>query len=380
MRSLYALILASAACGRVGFAAHNDLVDAMPDAPAPRDVVHLSVGAFTSCALLGAGEAWCWGDGDAGALGDGDPGPHHTSVPMRVSGASTIVELDTNDGGTLARRADGSLLAWGANDTGAFGLGDSSVRDTAVAIPVTAKAMTLALSAACVVRPSGTVACAGTSSLLGTGETADRATFADAPVTDAIALTGGDDHICALLGSGAVACWGLDDQGQLGQPSAGQTPVIAGPGPYTQVAAGDRFTCALRPTGVVDCWGANATGALGDGSTTTRSTVQPVIGITTATMIACAAETACALLADHTVVCWGNNAERVLGDATPIYRAVPGPPVLTDVDEISAQSSTHVCAVKRDNGVWCWGANYRGQLGNPIADGVIGPVPVIGLP
>lgn len=92
------------------------------------------------------------------------------------------------------------------------------------------------------------------------------------------------------------------------------------------------------------------------------------------------AESACALRADHTVVCWGSNVERALGDATPDYRAAPGAVVLSGVREIAAQSSMHTCAVKRDDSVWCWGPNYRGQLGNPVADGVIGPVPVIGLP
>jgi len=130
-------------------------------------------------------------------------------------------------------------------------------------------------------------------------------------------------HTCATRADGSVWCWGLNNAGQLGDGSLHNrsVPVRAGAlSGIVELAIGGFEThgpishsCARASSGRLWCWGANAFGQLGDGTTTSRSTPVPVLGIADA---------------------------RALGVA-----------------------ATHTCAVRADGHVWCWGANDTGQLG-----------------
>ena len=351
------------------------------DAPAPNAVVEISVGGQVSCVRLGSGSVWCWGNGNEGGLGDntmavrGLPGPTLLAVPA--------VALSTNDGGTCALTADGAAWCWGFNGVGQLGVGDLAIHRTPTLVPVPTSGIVeleVGNQIGCIRRMSGQVACAGSSNHIGI--TSDNTRFIDIPgLSDAIALTGGDDFACALRANGSVACFGKNFGGEFGNGTQvpSETPVPGPAGPYSVISAGDTHVCALR-NGRVDCWGINSRGQLGTGMFANSFVPVEVAGIDDAVQLATSADSTCVLHATGIVDCFG--ADYTLGDGSLADRAAPGPIPLDDIVEIDAHTSLHICARRRDATVWCWGGNGVDQIGagGSLPAVVRLPTQVIGLP
>ena len=201
-----------------------------------------------------------------------------------------------------------------------------------------------------------------------------------APPVTVTSVAAGGDHTCALTSDGGVLCWGANDSGQLGNgllenqlmpvPAAGMSSGVV------QVAVGYAHSCALTAFGAVHCWGGNAFGQLGDGTTGSRPTAGPVVGLATGvSSIAAGANHTCALMTAGTVVCWGENGHGELGDGTTTQRSTPVPvngipnPVVT-----VAAGWSHTCAIVTGGALLCWGDNEFGQLG--VATAPVQPTPV----
>ena len=92
-------------------------------------------------------------------------------------------------------------------------------------------------------------------------------------ISNTTAITAGNYHVCALHENGEVSCWGGGYFGQLGVDEEvtdghSATPVkTAGISDATAISAGNNYTCALHETGEVTCWGLDISGQLGSGTT-----------------------------------------------------------------------------------------------------------------
>lgn len=98
-------------------------------------VVAVAAGWDHSVALLRDGTVWAWGSRCQGQLGDGSRDANRWSVhPVQVAapggenGLAGITAIACGAFHTLARRQDGSLLAWGGNHEGQLGRGDQDGR------------------------------------------------------------------------------------------------------------------------------------------------------------------------------------------------------------------------------------------------------------
>jgi alpha-tubulin suppressor-like RCC1 family protein len=192
------------------------------------DVAALSWGGGHGVALRRDGSVWSWGHNLFGGLGDGTT--ETRLEPVRVDLAD-VVEVAGGGGHTLARTGDGKVWAWGRNDRGQVGDGTNETRlapvpvlgldDVRIDTVVGGYFHSLALAA------DGTVWAWGNndSGQLGDG-TYDNRTL-PAPIeglTGVAAIAGGGGrnefgpggHTVALMADGTLRAWGLNDAGQLG--------------------------------------------------------------------------------------------------------------------------------------------------------------------
>ncbi len=150
-------------------------------------IVSVAAGRKHSLALDLSGNIWAWGDNSFGQVGL----PIHPegirnaiTVPTKVWDATQgigAVGIVAGGWSSYAVLADGSVVAWGRNDHGQLGLGDTTHRETPTAL-------------------------AGLSGVL--------------------QLVAGDSHAAAMVGS-TVYQWGDDSKGQLGRKSSSTISVLS---------------------------------------------------------------------------------------------------------------------------------------------------------
>ena len=373
-----------------------------------KNVNALSAGAFHTCARVGGGAVWCWGNNNRGQLG-ADPNPLTAKVLEDGVSAVQAGGLGGNAGAVTAggfhtcALVGTTMKCWGYNFNGQLGR-----YQTFSHVPVLVTALTGATTVttgtdfACAIvslvgdetKPAGLPYCWGsnTDGRLGSGtgisDTTIRVPVAGAAV--AASMDAGNGHACFVpdppTGS-TPKCWGLGGDGQLGNAATTNqpTPVSAGLSNAIGISAGGSLegaehgtTCAVRSDFKVSCWGRNNFGQLGNDSTSDSSspvtvrfdsdpdpsnTVPADLGGVKA--VAVGGRHACALIGlPGSVMCWGANGSGQLGDDSTDERHIATPVSgLSNVTAIVA-GGTHTCARLSDSTMKCWGENSSGQLGD----------------
>jgi alpha-tubulin suppressor-like RCC1 family protein len=199
---------------------------------------------------------------------------------------------------------------------------------------------------------------------------------------EAVQIAAGYSHSLALKEDGSVWAWGRNDYGQLGDGTTtnkSSLVQVSGLSQVTRIAAGDYHSLALKEDGSVWAWGRNSEGQLGDGTTTNKSSPVQVSGLSQVTRIAAGYYHSLALKEDGSVWAWGNNGNGQLGDGTTTNKSSPVQVSgLSQVTRIAAGYS-HSLAIKEDCSVWAWGRNDYGQLGDGTTTNKSSPVQVSGL-
>ncbi len=339
-------------------------------------VVALAVGVHHTCALTTAGAMQCWGRNQAGQLGDGST-TGKTTPHAVTSLASGVAAIAAGTRHTCALTTAGTVQCWGNNNNGQLGDGSTTNQSTPQPVAVLASGVT-AIAAGnghtCALTTAGAVQCWGKNAWGQMGDGSTTGKTAPQPVTGlasgVTAIAARKEHTCAVAVAGAVQCWGRNYAGQLGD---GSTTDKSTPQPVTglasgvaAIAAGEAHTCALTTAGAVQCWGDNGNGQLGDGSTTSKSTPQLVTGLASGVVaIASGDYHACALTTGGAVQCWGYNGDGQLGDGSTTNKTTPQTVtgLASGVTAIAAGYG-HTCALTAAGAVQCWGRNYEGQLGD----------------
>jgi alpha-tubulin suppressor-like RCC1 family protein len=194
----------------------------------------IAAGFSHSLALKSDGTVWAWGDNNSGQLGDGTTSDRN--APVQVSGltnvgfvvGSSAPPIACGSNHCVARRRDGTVWAWGNNNGGQLGNGTLVDR----LAPVQAMGLTGVTSVA-----------AGQSSSM------------------------------ALAAGGSIWVWGDNSSGQLGDGTVTSRPMpvqLSGLSNFTALSAGDYHALALRNDNTVWVWGFGEYGQLGDNSPTFR--------------------------------------------------------------------------------------------------------------
>lgn len=359
----------------------------------------LGLGLAHTCAILGEGEVYCWGEQGQGRLGNGE----ETSAlrdPVRARVDAPAVALDASGQITCALTNAREVWCWGIDPIGA---GSTLLAGSRSPIPVHVPSLdgaeTLAVGSTsegayvCVLYPDGAASCAGEPSFGRTGTSASdpHPALPIMPVAGARRIDALRTHTCAS-GDSAV-CWGADDVGQLARGSAGSSPdpevtvVLSG-----ALSVGERFTCAIEEDERIRCVGENGGGQFGAGPavpfepsvTPVETAFAPGVG---AVALSLGRFHGCALRRDQHVICWGaatdtgampfdgRHGQTGIGDReTPgTVEGLPDEPF----DEVVA-GWRHTCARQGDD-IWCWGYNASRQLAgpsfSPTSSGAAVPVP-----
>ncbi len=139
----------------------------------------LVAGMNHTCALTGAGVAYCWGSGGFGQLGNNNQADALTAVAVILpQGVSGFTSLAADGNHTCALASSGAAFCWGWNNHGQLG------NNTTVFTEATPMAVSL---------PHG--------------------------VSGFVRIAAGDSHNCALTSTGAAYCWGFNSFGQIGDNS-----------------------------------------------------------------------------------------------------------------------------------------------------------------
>lgn len=136
-------------------------------------------------------------------------------------------------------------------------------------------------------------------------------------------------------------------------------------GDVVMTASGIQHQLFLKKDGTVWSCGRNQYGQLGDGTTTTKTVLTRVSGLSDIIQISAAGNTSTALKSDGTVWSWGKNDSGQLGDGTKENRTAPVQTTITDVRQIvSGGDCTYY--LKEDGTVYGVGSNSMGRLGYSI--------------
>ena len=277
---------------------------------------------------------------------------------------------------------DGTVRVCGRNNNGQLGQNDLNTRSTVVSVlGISSQAIAVAcgFNHTAILMNDGTVRVCGynTFGQLGQNDTADRSTVVSVLgiSSQAIAVACGQYHTAILLNNGTVRVCGVNAYGQLGlNDTANRLTVVPVLGISSQaiaVASGQYHIAILMNDGTVRVCGRNASGQLGQNDTADRSTVVPVLGISSqAIAVACGTSHAAILLNNGTVRICGLNTSGQLGQNDTANRLT-----VVSVLGISSQAIAVTCGgtdtaiLLNDGTVRVCGANTQGQLGqNNTAD------------
>ena len=352
-----------------------------------------------------ANQIYSWGLNGYGVLGDLSTTDRSVPVPVASSSplfSKTVLSVIPGAYHALALCADGTLASWGSNGYGQLGNGSNTSRTapglvTTTGTPLTGRTV-IAVAAgenhSLALCTDGTVVAWGenNSGQLGDNSTTDRllpvaVVTAGTPLAGrtVVAIAAGAYHSLALCSDGTLVAWGQNNAGQLGDNSTTQrnlpvavtisgTPLSGHT--VTSLIAGGSHCLVLCSDGTLFAWGQNTNGQLGDNSTTARSTPvavvttgTPLAGRTIATVAAGGAHSL-ALCTDGTLAAWGWNTQGQVGDNSTTGRTLPTAVTITGTALAGktaialAAGSHHSLALCSDGTITAWGYNSSGQLGD----------------
>ncbi len=306
---------------------------------AGKTVFDLSGGYLHTLALCSDGTVAAWGYNVHGQLGNNGSAASRVPAAVTPGGAlagKTVVAISAGAYHNLALCSDGSLVAWGYNNYGQLGTGDTQTRRTPVIVP-----------------PLGALA-------------GKRVT----------AIAAGSYHSLALCSDGSIVGWGYNDEGELGDGTTTRRmiPVAADHGgalagkKVAMIRSGQYHSLALCTDGTVLSWGYNPRGQLGDGGTANRLSPVDVTGSgalagRTVVDLAAGGSHSLALCSDGTAAAWGHNHRGQLGSAGGGQSALPQLVTHAISTRRVTAGSFHSMALAGDGSLSAWGDSANGQLG-----------------
>jgi alpha-tubulin suppressor-like RCC1 family protein len=344
----------------------------------------VSAGRDHSCGISTLGDAYCWGNNEFGQLGNGEVGvglqknlPFKVNMPAGVS----FTAISTGFRHTIAITSSGKAYAWGLNTLGQLGDGSTTNRLAPVEVNmpsgVSFSKISSGVQHTVAITADGKGYAWGRNNLgqLGVGNTTNSSTPVAVSMPAGVTFTAvdaGDRYNIALSSTGQAYAWGANFFGKLGDGTTTnrQAPVaviMPSSVKFTRVTASSgAISMAVSAGGQAYGWGLNNFGQLGDGTTTNQESPVPVdmpAGINFVDIDTGENHTI-AITSAGRAYAWGANGSGQLGNGMFIRQSMPRPVFGgTDFSEISA-GNVHNLALDANGQGYAWGENLDGELGD----------------
>jgi len=333
-----------------------------------------------------SGKLFAWGGGGSGALGN--EATANKSSPVQIGSNTNWVAATTCTSASFAVNQAGKAYAWGDGASGKTGLGNTTDYSSPVQIgsltdwtPKGPWAIGGGTDVVHFIKSNGTLWAWGRNNggKLGVGDTTTRSSPTQIAGTTWKHVSNSGGETSAIRTDGTLWSWGYGTAGRTGHnnTTSYSSPVqVGGLSIWKHNSQGSSAMTLTRTDGkMFTCGFAHTVGQLGHGNTTNYSSPKQVGALTTWAHTLGATYWNGAVKTDGTLWTWGsggsgrggrNNTTTVL---SPVQVTAPS------VSWKYAVGGQYLGqAVTTDGFVWTWGQGGSGQIGNSAASNVSSPV------
>jgi alpha-tubulin suppressor-like RCC1 family protein len=347
----------------------------------------IAIGGYNHCLVIKPdGTLWGWGGNTSGQLGQGNTvSPQYTPVQIGVDNNWKVIAAggatSGGQGCSFGIKTNGTLWAWGLNSGGQLGLGNTTSPisvTTQVGADTNWQTVTAGTDHVLAIKTDGTLWAWGANNngQLGRGDTVTPQTSPIQIGSDTWrAIAAGSQFSLAIKTDGTLWAWGYNGSGQLGRGDTVTpqlTPVQIGADTWSAVEASRYGTATfshglgIKTDGTLWSWGNNQTyGQLGLGNTTSPISVTTQVITPTGTWRAIKAggRLSFAIKDDGTLRSCGYNIFGSLGRSggTTLFRQVG----TTNDWRSLASGLFNTISVRFNNSqyeIWGWGSGEYGSL------------------
>ncbi|MBC5863398.1 RCC1 domain-containing protein [Flavobacterium turcicum] len=333
----------------------------------------IAAGGNHTLALKNDGTLWAWGLNESYQLGDGTIIAKTTPTQIGIENNWAYVSAGFYQ--SFAIKTDGTLWSWGPNFLGLIGQGEllRSTTPKQIGTDNNWKTVAAGLHHNFAIKTNGTLWAWGQNDngTLGDGTLTTRLSPVQIGTdTDWQQVSPGSNFSIALKTNGSLWGWGSEEDGKLGNDpilnyKTFKSPIsLSSDTNWKSVATGINHAIALKRDGSIWTWGDNVAGQIGNGSLTDQLKITQLGTDTNWVNIAAGAYFNLANKSDGTVWAWGSNTSGQLADGSQNIARIPIKTTITGTILQIAAGGYHALYLNGNNKVLSWGYAEFGQLGN----------------
>jgi alpha-tubulin suppressor-like RCC1 family protein len=310
-----------------------------------------------------------WGHNNYGQLGIGNTDEQTT--PIQLNNENKWKNVESSIFHNIALKEDGTLWGWGGNSNYELGLGNTTDQLSPIQIGNSSnwKVITVGSSHSLGIKEDGTLWAWGynASGQLGLGHNhIQNIPTKVGTDSDWESISSGGSHLIAVKEDGSLWAWGFNNDGQLGLGNLLSVNIptqIGNENNWKSIEAGGAHNFAFKEDGSLWVWGRNDTRQLGIGNNEDKMVPFPIVNQNDWQSVIAGGNFSIGIKQGGSLWTWGDNNLGQLGIGNNINQNLPVQ-VGSNENWIKINTgSDHCLAINQNNELWVWGRNETYQLG-----------------